>query len=310
MEMKRMIFGLLLPAALFLAAGTGCSAKVKEYRAEAVAEYLHDTGAYTQGLFFSGGRLYESTGQFGESSLRIVDLESGRVERQLDFNSKYFVEGSVILGDKLYVLTWTNRVAYVYDAATLEYVGAYSYPRDGWGLTTDGKSLIASDGSSRLYFLTPEFQLERSVNVKMDGRPLRNLNELEWIDGRIWANVYLTDMIVVINPRRHCRGFGRLHRPAAPQSAHPRHRRAQRYSPRPSHRQDLPHRQILAPPLRSEAGGEALKRLNFYVPCICLSDILANQPPVLLSSSGEPHSDTCPFSMTTTLSVLAIVRMR
>ena len=152
MEMKRMIFGLLLPAALFLAAGTGCSAKVKEYRAEAVAEYLHDTGAYTQGLFFSGGRLYESTGQFGESSLRIVDLESGRVERQLDFNSKYFVEGSVILGDKLYVLTWTNRVAYVYDAATLEYVGAYSYPRDGWGLTTDGKSLIASDGSSRLYF--------------------------------------------------------------------------------------------------------------------------------------------------------------
>ena len=195
-----MIFGLLLPAALFLAAGTGCSAKVKEYRAEAVAEYLHDTGAYTQGLFFSGGRLYESTGQFGESSLRIVDLESGRVERQLDFNSKYFVEGSVILGDKLYVLTWTNRVAYVYDAATLEYVGAYSYPRDGWGLTSDGKSLIASDGSSRLYFLTPEFQLERSVNVKMDGRPLRNLNELEWIDGRIWANVYLTDMIVVINP--------------------------------------------------------------------------------------------------------------
>lgn len=200
MEMKRMIFGLLLPAALFLAAGTGCSAKVKEYRAEAVADYLHDTGAYTQGLFFSGGRLYESTGQFGESSLRIVDLESGRVERQLDFNSKYFVEGSVILGDKLYVLTWTNRVAYVYDAATLEYVGAYSYPRDGWGLTTDGKSLIASDGSSRLYFLTPEFQLERSVNVKMDGRPLRNLNELEWIDGRIWANVYLTDMIVIINP--------------------------------------------------------------------------------------------------------------
>ena len=106
----------------------------------------------------------------------------------------------MILEGKLYVLTWTNRVAYVYDAATLEYEGAYSYPRDGWGLTTDGKSLIASDGSSRLYFLSPDFKLERSLNVKMDGRPLRNLNELEWIDGKIWANVYLTDMIVIINP--------------------------------------------------------------------------------------------------------------
>ena len=123
MEMKRMIFGPASAGRALPGGRDGCSAKVKEYRAEAVAEYLHDTGAYTQGLFFSGGRLYESTGQFGESSLRIVDLESGRVERQLDFNSKYFVEGSVILGDKLYVLTWTNRVAYVYDAATLEYVG-------------------------------------------------------------------------------------------------------------------------------------------------------------------------------------------
>ena len=199
MEMKRFFYR-LLPAALGMFACLGCSAKVREYRIETVNEYAHDRGAYTQGLFFNGGRLYESTGQYGESTLRIVDLETGEVERRLDFNRKYFVEGSVILGDKLYVLTWTNRVAYVYDAATLEYEGAYSYPRDGWGLTTDGKSLIASDGSSRVYFLTPEFQLERSVNVKMDGRPLRNLNELEWIDGKIWANVYLTDMIAIINP--------------------------------------------------------------------------------------------------------------
>ena len=200
MEMKRIFLSLLMPAALGLGVCAGCSAKTKEYRVEVVREYAHDTGAYTQGLFFSGGKLYESTGQYGESSLRIVDLETGGVERQLDFADKYFVEGSVILDGKLYVLTWTNRVAYVYDAATLEYEGAYSYPRDGWGLTTDGKSLIASDGSSRLYFLSPEFKLERSLTVKMDGRPLRNLNELEWIDGKIWANVYLTDMIVVINP--------------------------------------------------------------------------------------------------------------
>ncbi|MBR4233207.1 MAG: glutaminyl-peptide cyclotransferase, partial [Bacteroidales bacterium] len=91
-------------------------------------------------------------------------------------------------------------VAFVYDAATLEYKQAYSYPREGWGLTTDGKSLIASDGSSKLYFLTPEFQLERSVDVKMDGRSMRNLNELEYIDGKVWANVYTTDMILIINP--------------------------------------------------------------------------------------------------------------
>ena len=201
MEMKRIFWGLLLPAAICLGSCAGCSARTREYKVEVVREYAHDTGAYTQGLFFDGGKFYESTGQYGESSLRIVDLESGKVERRLDFARKYFVEGSVILDGKLYVLTWTNRVAYVYDAATLEYEGAYSYPRDGWGLTTDGKSLIASDGSSRLYFLSPEFKLERSLNVKMDGRPLRNLNELEWIDGKIWANVYLTDMIVIINPK-------------------------------------------------------------------------------------------------------------
>ena len=200
MEMKRMIFGLLLPAALLLAAGTGCSAKVKEYRAEAVAEYLHDTGAYTQGLFFSGGRLYESTGQFGESSLRIVDLESGRVERQLDFNSKYFVEGSVAMGDSLYILTWTNRVAFIYNLSTFEYVSTLSYPRQGWGLTTDGISLIASDGSSRLYFMDRNLKVGRTVNVRLHGKPLNYLNELEYIGGKIWANVYMTNMIVIIDP--------------------------------------------------------------------------------------------------------------
>lgn len=200
METKRMFLGMMLAGAICVLAGTGCSAKIKEYGIEVVGEYEHDRSAYTQGLFFDGGQLYESTGQYGESSIRIVDLGTGKVLRRLDFGNKYFAEGSVVLDGKLYVLTWTNRVAYVYDAATLEYEGAYSYPRDGWGLTTDGKSLIASDGSSRLYFLTPEFRLERSLNVRMDGRPLRNLNELEWIDGKIWANVYLTDMIVVINP--------------------------------------------------------------------------------------------------------------
>lgn len=179
---------------------SGCAAKVRQYRAEAVKEYLHDPGAYTQGLFFDGDRLYESTGQFGESSFRIVELSTGKVQRKLEFDKKYFCEGSVMLGGKMYLLTWLNKVAFVYDAGSLKYEKAYSYPREGWGLTTDGRELIASDGSARLYFLDGELRLKRTLNVKLDGRPALYLNELEWIDGRIWANVYMTDLIYIINP--------------------------------------------------------------------------------------------------------------
>lgn len=172
----------------------------KRYALEVVKEYAHDTGAYTQGLFFHNGLLYESTGQFGESTMRKVELQTGRVTKKLTFGRKYFAEGSVILGDNLYILTWTNKVAFIYDATTLDYKQTYSYPREGWGLTTNGKQLIASDGTSRIYFLSPEFKLQKSIVVKLNGRPVRYLNELEWIDGRIWANVYTTDMIVIINP--------------------------------------------------------------------------------------------------------------
>ena len=190
---------ILLPLALALLCA-GCSARVKQYKVEVVKEYPHDTGAYTQGLFFDGGRFFESTGQFGESSFREVELATGKVLSKMNFQQKYFGEGSVMLGGNLYILTWLNKVAFVYDAKTLEYKQTYSYPREGWGLTTDGKSLIASDGSARLYFLSPEFKQERYVDVKMDGRPVRNLNELEYIDGKVWANVYMTDLIVIINP--------------------------------------------------------------------------------------------------------------
>ena len=177
-----------------------CSAKVERYKIEVVKAYPHDTGSYTQGLFWHDGSLYESTGLNGKSTFRKVDLQSGQALTKLPFNKKYFVEGSVILGDKLYILTWTNKVVFIYDANTLEYRSTYSYPREGWGLTTDGKSLISSDGSSRIYFLTPELKFERSINATLNGRAVRYLNELEWIDGRIWANVYTTDTIVIINP--------------------------------------------------------------------------------------------------------------
>ncbi len=191
----------LIIAALALAALVSCQGKVKNYRLNVVKEYPHDTSSYTQGLFWHNGQLYESTGQLGESTMRIVDLETGNALRRLNFEAKYFAEGSVILDGELFILTWTNKVAFIYDAATLEYKQTYSYPREGWGLTTDGKSLIASDGSANLYFMDNRFQVQKTVKVTLDGRPVRLLNELEWIDGKIWANVYTTDSIMIINPK-------------------------------------------------------------------------------------------------------------
>lgn len=190
---------LILIAALALLC-SGCQAQRGSYRPHVVAEYPHDETSYTQGLFFHNGNLYESTGQYGESTFRVVDLNTGEALERLDFGEEYFVEGSVILGDNLYILTWTNKVLFVYDAKTLEYKQTYKYPRQGWGLTTDGKNLIASDGSSRLYFMDESFKSVKTINVKKDGRPIRYLNELEYIDGRIWANVYMTDIILIINP--------------------------------------------------------------------------------------------------------------
>lgn len=178
-----------------------CSqAQVKEYGVKVVREYPHDRAAYTQGLFFHEGTLYETTGQYGGSMLRKVQLSSGKALQEKKLSRKYFGEGSVILDGTLYILTWTNKVAFRYHPETLEYQSTVSYPREGWGLTTDGKQLIASDGSANLFFLDKDLRLQRKLPVTLNGRPLRNLNELEWIGGKVWANVYLTDRIVVIDP--------------------------------------------------------------------------------------------------------------
>lgn len=177
-----------------------CHAQVRQYKAEVVKEYPHDDRSYTQGLFFEGGRLYESSGGYGESAFSSVDIPTGKRTRKLGFQDKYFVEGSIILDGELFILTWQNKVAFIYDAATLEYKSTYSYPREGWGLTTDGSRLIASDGSARLFFMDKRFQVQKTVTVKMNGRSMPYLNELEYIDGKIWANVYMTDMIVIIDP--------------------------------------------------------------------------------------------------------------
>ena len=175
--------------------------KFTEYKLEVVQTYPHDTDAYTQGLFFHKGQMYETTGVKGKSTLRKVDLATGEPIKRLNFDNKYFVEGSVVLGDNLYILTWESKVAFIYDAETLEYKSSWKYPREGWGITTDGKQLIASDGSATLFFMDENFALQRRLIVKYEDRPVRWLNELEYIDGKIWANVYTTDEIVIINPK-------------------------------------------------------------------------------------------------------------
>lgn len=188
--------------------------KVREYKLEVVAEYPHDTDSYTQGLFFYEGQMYESTGVHGKSTFRKVELETGKALEKLNFDRKYFLEGSVVLGDNLYILTWETKTAFIYDAKTLEYKSTWKYPREGWGITTDGKQLIASDGSANLFFMNDQFALDRKQLVTIEGRPVRWLNELEYIDGKVWANVYTSDEIVIINPKNghvegviDCRGL-------------------------------------------------------------------------------------------------------
>ena len=189
-------------------------AALKEYSLQVVADYPHDTESYTQGLFFQDGQLYESTGLHGISTFRNVDIATGKAIERLNFDEKYFVEGSVMWKDNLYILTWDSKVLFVYGADSLDYRATWKYPREGWGLTTDGKCLYASDGSSTIYVLDENLSLQRRISVKNQERPVRWLNELEYIDGKIWANVYMTDDIVIINPKDgrvegvvNCRGL-------------------------------------------------------------------------------------------------------
>jgi glutamine cyclotransferase len=161
----------------------------------------HDVTAYTQGLFVHEGIMYETTGQYGESSLRKVDMKSGKVLQKVNFDSKYFVEGSCTLNGVIYILTWTQRVCFIYDLKSFKRLGQIPLRREGWGITTDGKELIMSDGSSKLYFTDPNtFIDKRVVNVTLNGRPISYINELEYIDGKVWANIYTDNSIVVINP--------------------------------------------------------------------------------------------------------------
>lgn len=168
---------------------------------EVVAEFPHDTGAYTQGLIWQDSTLYESTGRYGDSEVRRVDLRTGAVLASTHLADDRFGEGLALLGGKLYQLTWESKVGYVYDARTLARVDSFTYAGEGWGLATDGRSLIMSDGSDSLRYLTPgTFATERVVKVRYQDSPLTKLNELEYIDGVLYANVYESDWVVRIDP--------------------------------------------------------------------------------------------------------------
>lgn len=196
--MKKICFAFLLM--MFVAACAPAS-KVAKYTVRVEQEYPHDTLSYTQGLFFDGGRLYETAGQYGESRLMEVDLATGTQTRQEPIEKKIFAEGSCAIGNKIYILTWLEGVCLVYDKDTFVRTGQFENRRQGWGLTTDGSQLIMSDGSAQLYFVNPKtFSIIRSVTVRRDGRSVNYLNELEYIGGKVWANVYTKDEIVIIDP--------------------------------------------------------------------------------------------------------------
>jgi glutamine cyclotransferase len=166
-----------------------------------VAVYPHDPNAFTQGLAIAGGQLYEGTGLYGQSTIRKVDLATGRVEKQRSINATYFGEGIAILDGHLYELTWQNGLGIVYDLATFNQQRTFQYTGEGWGLTQDGKQLILSDGSSKLRFLDPQtFAVVREIEVRDHGQPIAKLNELEYVDGEIWSNVWYDDRIARISP--------------------------------------------------------------------------------------------------------------
>jgi glutamine cyclotransferase len=161
----------------------------------------HDPQAFTHGLDFADGVLYEGTGLYGASSLRRVELESGRVLQQHDLDAAYFGEGISVLGDRIYQLTWQNGVGFVYDRESFQPVQQFSYPTEGWGLTHDGEQLILSDGTATLYFLDPATLQETGrVTVTLAGERVTRLNELEYVDGKVLANVWQTDSVLRIDP--------------------------------------------------------------------------------------------------------------
>lgn len=161
----------------------------------------HDTMAFTQGLVVHAGGFVESTGQNGQSSIRLVDIATGKVRRMQRLEDRYFGEGMTVLNGKAYMLTWLTQTGLIFDVSSLKQIGTFAYTGEGWGLTNDGTNLIMSNGTNMLTVLDPTtFRVVRTINVTLDGRAVPMLNELEWVEGEIWANVWRTNEIVCIDP--------------------------------------------------------------------------------------------------------------
>jgi len=193
--------GLLLAGLLLLVLGPPPAAAVERESYEVVRVYPHDPRAWTQGLVYHDGHLYEGTGLYGASELRRVDLASGEVLQAIALPDELFGEGIALFGERIIQLTYKSGLGLVYARDSFALLGTFRYPGEGWGLTHDGRHLIMSDGSAYLRFLDPEtFAEVRRVEVRLDGEPLARLNELEYIDGEVFANVWTTDQIVRIAP--------------------------------------------------------------------------------------------------------------
>jgi glutamine cyclotransferase len=175
---------------------------VPVYGYEVVHVFPHDRDAFTQGLVFHEGKLIESTGEVGRSSLRSVEIETGIPIQKVDVPAPYFAEGITLLKGKIYQLTWQHQVGFIYDPATFQNIGKFNYQGEGWGLANDGQSLILSDGTNQIRFLDPDnFQVKKTIAV-LDGRKaVTEINELEYIQGEIYANIWHADRIVRINPQ-------------------------------------------------------------------------------------------------------------
>jgi glutamine cyclotransferase len=183
------------------AASTGCNneGRPDSTQFHIVSQAYHDPSAYTQGLIWDDSVFYESTGLYGHSEIRKVDPRTGRILQSSSLPSERFGVGLALFNGKLYQLTWQSGVAYVYDKARLAVIDSIRYPGEGWGLATDGNNLIMSDGSDSLRIMTSDFKVVRTVHVRYQGSPLSNLNELEYIAGDIFANVYQSDWIIRID---------------------------------------------------------------------------------------------------------------
>jgi glutaminyl-peptide cyclotransferase len=192
---------LLAPMAVTAQEATPVRAIPPTFGYRVVAEYPHDRRAFTQGLAYVDGVLYEGTGLNGESTLRRVELETGEVLQAVRLSEEYFGEGIAVLGDRIYQLTWKNGICVVFDRETFQLLEAFTYQTEGWGLTTDGERLIMSDGTNRLFIRDPETFAELdTIDVYEGPQAIWSLNELEIVDGEIWANVWHTDRIARIDP--------------------------------------------------------------------------------------------------------------